>query len=935
MSISKNKYTNLQKSLVIVESPAKCKKIEEYLGVGYKCIASYGHLRELSSLKNIHIKENIFTPEFTIIDNSLKKKQIEILRKEITNSREIILATDDDREGEAIAWHICILFNLNPQTTKRIIFHEITKSAIEQAVRNPGTINMNIVYAQQARQIIDVLVGFHISPQLWKNVSYNSKNALSAGRCQTPALRLLYDNEREIRANPGNKTYKVTGYFTNLCIPFELNEDIKATTTEEDEEIIKFLEYSAENVNKHIYTHTNPERTYKTPPEPFTTSRLQQVSSNEMHISPKETMKICQTLYEGGYITYMRTDSNKYSGEFLEAVTEYILKTYDEKHLHKNINIHLLGEKIDIENNTKNKLKSKKESKESKENTIGGAHEAIRPTNIKRKDLQDDKLTPREKKMYKLIWRNTLQSCMANAEYNSFTCKVRIGSDSTVPTNTKKSNTLHPYIGYYYKYHTEQLVFAGWKIADPSFSPTPSSQSEKNYIYLLNLPDNSQVLYKKITANLTIKNQKQHYTEAKLIQLLEEKGIGRPSTFSMLIDKIQEKEYALKQNVKGQTIVCKDYEIEYDEVKKEASDIYEIECTREIGNEKNKLVIQPLGMIVLDFLENHFFSLFDYNFTEKMENDLDKVAKGEKDYNDVCGECLNEINKLINSSVDKCESTDLEDTNTEKSTKSTKSKKIEYKIDDTHFYIIGKNGPVIKCINNDCVPSMKEESTFLSTTSIVSGPKEEEKGKQKNKKSILGVSNPDIKPTKKKTGKKQEQNISFLSIRKDIVLDMDKLKRGEYKLSDLVDGDIDTTDVKKIEYKNERNLGRTDKFPEADIIVKLGRYGMYAVYGENKKSLSCFGNRPLSNLTLEEVVEVLFGKTDSSGTITTPQSKIMRKITDDVSIRDGKYGNYIFYKTSYMKKPRFISINGYKGNIIEDTEETVKKWIRENCHINI
>lgn len=568
MNILKNKYTTLQKTLVIVESPAKCKKIEEYLGVGYKCIASYGHLRELGSLQNIHIKDNLFTPEFTIINNSLKKKQIEILKKEIINAREIILATDDDREGEAIAWHICMLFNLNPQTTKRIIFHEITKTAIEQSIRNPGIINMNIVYAQQARQIIDMLVGFHISPQLWKKIAYNSKNALSAGRCQTPALRLLYDNEREIRANPGNKMYKITGYFTNLCIPFELNEDIK----DEEEEVIKFLEYTADNETKHIYTHTTPERTHKNPPEPFTTSRLQQVSSNEMHISPKETMKICQTLYEGGYITYMRTDSNKYSGEFLETVTEYILKTYDEKYIHSNLNIRLLGEKIEIEDNKKSKLKSKKESKDKKENTIGGAHEAIRPTNINIKELDNDKLTPREKKMYKLIWRNTLQSCMANAEYNSFSCKV-------VPTNTQKNNN-NSLFKNYYKYHTEQLVFAGWKIADPTFSLAPTSQSEKNYIYLSKLQENSVVLYKKITANLTIKNQKQHYTEAKLIQLLEEKGIGRPSTFSMLIDKIQEKEYALKQNVKGQTIVCKDYELEYDEAKKEASDIFEIECSR-------------------------------------------------------------------------------------------------------------------------------------------------------------------------------------------------------------------------------------------------------------------------------------------------------------------------------------------------------------------
>jgi len=922
MSAIKNKYANLQKSLVIVESPAKCKKIEEYLGLGYKCVASYGHLRELNSLKNIHINDNdnTFTPEFTIINTALKKKHIEFLRKEILNSREIILATDDDREGEAIAWHICILFNLNPTTTKRIIFHEITKTAIEQSIRNPQTINMNIVYAQQARQIIDLFVGFHISPQLWKYIAYNAKNALSAGRCQTPALRLLYDNEKDIRANPGKKIYKITGYFTNLCIPFELNHDIPISEdSQEDEQIIKFLEYSADNAKNHIYTHTTPERTYKLSPDPFTTSRLQQISSNELHISPKETMKICQTLYEAGYITYMRTDSNKYSGEFLETIKEYILKTYDEKYMHNNINIHLLGEKSqskEVVQNSKHgnisiKSKSKKQKEDNKNDTIGGAHEAIRPTNIKMQNIDSDKFTSREKRVYKLIWRNTLQSCMANAEYNSFNANIHI-SDSVVSSNTKNA--------FYYKYHTEQLIFAGWKIADPSFSPLPSSQSEKNYVYLLNLSENSRILYKKITATLTIKNQKQHYTEARLIQLLEEKGIGRPSTFSMLIDKIQEKEYALKQDVKGQTISCKDYEIEYDEMKKEASDIFEIETSREIGNEKNKLVIQPLGMIVLDFLEKHFLSLFDYNFTEKMENDLDEVAKGQKDYNLVCGECLNEINKLVNLSVvndNSCEGED--DGKSSKNEKPIKLTKVEYKIDDNHYYIIGKNGPVIKCVMNVSTNTEDQDiSTFLSATSSTK-------------------SNEDVKKNRSKNKKPKEQ-VSFLSIRKDIVFDIERLKRGEYKLSDLVDGDIMTNNnnngTKTIEYKNERNLGKSDKMPNNDIILKLGRYGMYALCGDMKKSLSCFGNRPLSNITLEEVSEVLFGSTDNQGAKST-QNKIIRKITDNLSIRDGKYGHYIFYKTQYMKNPRFISLNGYKGNICEETDDNVKKWIRENCHIDI
>ena len=910
-----NKYATIQKTLVIVESPAKCKKIEEYLGPGYKCMASYGHLRELNTLKNIQITDATFTPQFTIIDNSIKKKHIEVLRKEITHSREVILATDDDREGEAIAWHICMLFKLNPDSTKRIIFHEITKSAIEQSMRNPSTINMNIVYAQQARQMIDLFVGFHISPLLWKYIAYNAKNALSAGRCQTPALRLLYDNEKEIRANPGTKVYKITGYFTNQCIPFELNQDIPTASTtplkEEEEPILDFLEYSANNANNHIYTRTNPERTFKTPPQPFTTSRLQQVSSNELHVSPKETMKICQKLYEAGYITYMRTDSNKYSGEFIETAKEYILQKYENKYLNPNINMHLLGEdNRTAPASTTKKSKKTKDKNKTPNDTVGGAHEAIRPTNIKMQQIDSDKFSPREKKMYKLIWKNTLQSCMANAEYNTFTAKIQIHPDAT--TNTQNPTS------YYYKYHTEQLVFAGWKIADQAFSPTQPSQSEKHYTYLLHIPIDTPVLYKKITATLTIKNQKQHYTEAKLIQLLEEKGIGRPSTFSMLIDKIQEKEYAVKQDVKGQTLLCKDYEIEYDDGTQTPSDIYEIETSREIGNEKSKLVIQPLGMIVLDFLENHFLSLFDYDFTGRMENDLDKVAKGEKDYNEVCKECLDLIKELIDMGSQQ-QKDDLIDPSETSITSSSKPKaivkptKIEYKIDDNHYYIIAKNGPVIKCVQSATPPLQTQE--LLST----------------------------IDTSKRGRKPKPKDVITFLSIRKDIQLDIEKLKRGEYKLDDLVDANtINTSPNSK---QNENNLGKwkvstqpnNNDQQQHDIIIKSGKFGIYAVCGEMKKSLKCFGNRPISNITLEEVVPILFGGTGTTSETqqSNPHSKIVRHITETLSIRHGNYGNYIFYKTQKMKKPRFISLNGFKGNVIEETEDNVRKWIRENCHIDV
>jgi len=287
------KYSKTTTSLVIVESPAKCKKIEEYLGPGYKCVASFGHLRELPSLKHIDINNN-FTPNYTISENPLKKKQIELIRKEIKKADEVIIASDSDREGEGIGNAIIELFNL-PLTTKRITFNEITEQAIQAAIKNPTIINMDMVHAQQARQILDLLVGFKVTPILWKCIANPSKdNALSAGRCQTPALRLIYDNEKEIKEAKERKVYTTTGYFTNSNLPFELSKEYDS-----EDAIIDFLDSSS--LFEHIYTCSEPKKILKSPPEPFTTSRIQQVASNELHYSPKETMRICQLLYEDAF----------------------------------------------------------------------------------------------------------------------------------------------------------------------------------------------------------------------------------------------------------------------------------------------------------------------------------------------------------------------------------------------------------------------------------------------------------------------------------------------------------------------------------------------------------------------------------------------------------------------------------------------------------
>ena len=620
--IDDDNSTNTKK-LVIVESPSKCKKIEEYLGLGYKVIASFGHIRELNSLKNIDIK-NDFKPSFELInDDDKKKKNIEIMRECIKNTTEVILATDDDREGEAIAWHICMVFNLPIETTKRIVFHEITKLAIEESIKVPRIINMGLVNSQQARQVLDLLVGFTISPLLWKYVSKNSENSLSAGRCQTPALKLVYDNQMEINKSPGKKVYNTSGYFTSKNIVFELNKKYETS-----DEIITFLE---ESVNHdHIYSYSNPTIIIKDPPKPLTTSRIQQMASNIMHISPKETMKICQMLYEEGYITYMRTDSSNYSNEFIESTTKYIISLYNNS-LYVNPNINLL--KLNLNN---------------------GAHEAIRPTNILTQNISD-KCSLKEKKMYNIIWENTLESCMSCAEYFSITSNI------SAPLNNK------------YFYTNETVKFLGWKII--------KSDNEKNtntdYSFLQSLKQNIIINYKKITSIMTLINTKSHYTEARLVQLLEEKGIGRPSTFSMLIDKIQQRDYVKKQDIPGIKSDCLDYELEEDT-------ITENKIIREFGNEKGKLVISQVGIIVMDFLENNFQSIFDYEYTKGMENELDKICNGENSLKNICLDCNKNIEEL-------CIKLKEEST----------IKKHEIKIDEFNTYMIGKYGPVIKNISKD------------------------------------------------------------------------------------------------------------------------------------------------------------------------------------------------------------------------------------------
>jgi len=711
------------KYLVIVESPSKCKKIEKYLNDNsdfdiYEVVATAGHITQLKSLEDIDI-ENDFTCNYQIIDS--KKKQIDFIRQKIKKTNEVILACDNDREGEGICFFICHVFGLDVNKTKRILFNEITEEAILRAIQNPIKIDMNLVHAQQTRQILDLLVGFEISPLLWKHICSNTKNSLSAGRCQTPALKIINDNQKEMNLHPGKQLYKTIGYFNinNLNIAFELNKNIHETVE---------MRYILEGMR--TFTHTlnvsSPIKKWYSAPEPFTTSKIQQVCSNEIYISPKETMKICQTLYEKGFITYMRTDSKNYSTSFIKSAHKYITSKFEDKYFNNDF--------------------LKKVEQEDK------AHEAIRPTDISLEDLPSA-FESKERKVYKLIWQNTIETLMTKACYNSIESKI---------------TTFHDL---FFVNVSEQIHFPGWKIVKKKYEESESCKQYNYLSLLINKPD-YQVNYTKVTSTVYLEETKNHYSEAKLVQTLEEKGIGRPSTFASLVEKIQERKYIKKEDVIGKSIDCLNYELESGN-----SYVKERLVKTVFGNEKGKLIVQPLGVVVVDFLEKHFQDLFNYQYTKQMEDALDLISQGIISKKEVCKKFYQQI-LLLKENMREKTSLDLGLT------------KESIKIDENHTFIIGKNGPVIKCTEGE--------------------------------------------------------NVTFKPIKKGI--DIYRIK--ESNIDEIVDS-------KKIELKQKRDGIELGEYQGELLLLKKGKYGLYASWGENTKSLKKLGNRPMNNIRLEDVLEIL------------------------------------------------------------------------------
>lgn len=565
--------TIMQKNLVIVESPAKAKTIEKFLGKDYKVLSSYGHIRDLKTKQfSIDIEHN-YAPQYEI--PAEKKKLVTELKAESKAAEMVWLASDEDREGEAISWHLYEVLGLKPENTRRIVFHEITKTAILHAIETPRSIDMNLVNAQQARRVLDRIVGFQLSPILWRKV----KPALSAGRVQSVAVRLIVEREREIQDFVSEAAYRVTANFIlpdgKTILKAELNRRLK--TKEEAQAFLKACQqatFTIDDISK------KPVR--KSPAPPFTTSTLQQEAARKLGYSVSQTMMIAQRLYESGFITYMRTDSFNLSDLALGTAKEAILESYGEKY-YKFRQYHT-------------------KSKGAQE-----AHEAIRPTYIAKAEIDG---TAQERKLYDLIRKRTIACQMADAELERTTISVDISGvkEKFVATG-------------------EVVVFDGFlQVYHESTDDDQEKEQGNTLLPIVHLQDALQL--KEATATERFTQRPARYTEATLVRRLEELGIGRPSTYAPTIQTIQNREYVIKGDKEG-------IERTYSILTLNKKGIQESTKTEMVGADRNKLMPTDIGIVVNDFLMEYFQLVMDYNFTAKVEKEFDAIAEGEENWTKV------------------------------------------------------------------------------------------------------------------------------------------------------------------------------------------------------------------------------------------------------------------------------------------------------------
>lgn len=700
---------NRRQILVIVESPSKCKKIEEFLGPMYRVMACNGQVRTIAHINDVNL--NTWEPNYTLVPEH--RTAIQRLISAAKQAEEVVVGTDADSMGENIGWHCCVVLGLDPARTKRIKFSEISKGAISAAIAAPTTIDMRVVMAQQARQIIDIVIGYTISPLLWARFPHE-RDGLSAGRCQTPALRIVNDNHRlftEIRQPTLH--YVVSGSFAfphpeypekGLPLAFDLDDAAGM------DDPARFLDESRHW--GHIFSRDASKPATIAPPLPLTTSALLQLASTELQSSPKDTMKSAQMLYEGGHITYMRTEGTTYSDEFLHKACVHCVQSPP---LHTE------------------------------------AHEAIRPTDL---SVKEAGTTTKDRNIYALIRQRCIESLGDPAEVTNMAVYL------SAPDGRR------------YRATKQRVDVAGWMRASASSDAGFVSNTRVFNFLEHQIEVGTVVPYVRITARQTPLHRPLHLTEAGLVEQLDKRGIGRPSTFASLTNKIVERNYVARQDIQGQEVECTDLSLECDHVT-------QLTHRRVMGSERRKLVITPLGIQIASFLEQRFASLFDYEYTKHMEQELDRIERGQVDCSTVCSSFYAELQTSVAD-------------------------------DDVGEIVVETRSHAVS-------------------------------------------------------------------------------HRG-------------------------RLVGR---WLDQDLYLCRGKYGLMAAWGDQTMSLKCFGNRPIENISYDDVVDVL-----NTGTN-------LRELSPHLSIRQGKYGPYIYFKTPKMRKPQFYQLREFKDMHLTCDAVILTRWILE------
>jgi len=798
----------MEDNLVIVESPAKAKTIKKFLGNDYLVKSSYGHIRDLEK-KNYGIDiENGFQPQYVISED--KKAVVKELKDLASKAKLVWLATDEDREGEAIAWHLYQVLELTPEKTRRIVFHEITKEAIQGAINNPRDIDNNLVNAQQARRVLDRLVGFELSPVLWRKI----KPSLSAGRVQSAAVRLIVEREREIMNFKPSSSFRVLADFTDGKSRF--NAELSSRPDEKDD-AMKVLEHARSSDFTVADVQKKPSK--KNPAPPFTTSTLQQEASRKLGFSVARTMSLAQRLYEAGKITYMRTDSVNLSKAALGSASEVIKKEYGEKYLKTR--------------QFKTKAKGAQE-----------AHEAIRPTFLQNYEVSGNTA---EKKLYDLIWKRTVASQMSPAEFEKTQIKIDISNDP------------HQFIA-----KGEVLQFEGF--LKVYLESTDEDQEEESKGLLPPLKKGQQLDYRSIKALERFTQHPPRYTEASLVKKLEELGIGRPSTYAPIISTVQDRGYVVKEDRQGTPRSYREIILEDHTIKEQTQ-------TEMTGSEKNKLFPNDIGMVVNDFLREHFTEVVNYNFTADVEKEFDEIAQGQKNWSGMIQRFYNPFHEKVAETL-------------EKSGKNTGERILgtDPKTGRQVSVKIGPYGPMVQLGTREEEEKPKfaglQKGQHIETITLEEALKlfnlPRELGEYEDEQVIVssGRFGPYVKHRSKYFSLKSQDDPFKITIDRAIEL---------------------------IEEKRERDRKRTIKTfsKDPDMVVLKGRFGPYISYSDGNYRIP--KDQEAEKLTLEDCYQIIRDKKERDSKKGTKKSSASKKTTKSSARSSSKTSGKSTKKTASKK----------------------------------